>query len=139
MYFGVLAVGIIGAIFARLQPPGMAVTLAQAMVAAIALTLRLGLPWSRAVRDPVVEWVLCGFVCRIGVVVSLCGASDIRTGWRLTKRAYETGDSSLFSSILPAMYYLCSQTWAVSPPLLGSTIGQPALLSFMHYYWGKVL
>lgn len=51
MYFGVVAVGIIGAIIVRLQPLGMARTLfamalAQALVAAIALIARLGLPWS---------------------------------------------------------------------------------------------
>ena len=51
MYFGVLAVGIIGAVIARLQPHGMArallaTALAQAVVAAIALIARLGLPWS---------------------------------------------------------------------------------------------
>lgn len=51
MYFGVLAVGIIGAIIARLQPHGMAraliaMALAQALVAAIALIAGLGLPWS---------------------------------------------------------------------------------------------
>ncbi len=47
MYFGVLAVGIIGAIIARFQPRGMARTLlatalAQALVAAIALIAGLG-------------------------------------------------------------------------------------------------
>jgi hypothetical protein len=51
MYFGVLAVGIIGAIVARLQSHGMVRTLiatacAQALVAAIALIAGLGLPWS---------------------------------------------------------------------------------------------
>ena len=51
MYFGVIAVGIIGAIIARFQPLGMARTmfamaLAQALVTAIALIARLGLPWS---------------------------------------------------------------------------------------------
>lgn len=51
MYFGVLAVGIIGAIIARLQPHGMAralfaTALAQALVAVIALIWGLGLPWS---------------------------------------------------------------------------------------------
>jgi hypothetical protein len=51
MYFGVLAVGIIGAIIARLRPQGMArallaMAVAQALVAAIALIARLGLPWS---------------------------------------------------------------------------------------------
>ena len=51
MYFGVLAVGIIGAAIARLQPQGMAraligMALAQGLVTAIALIARLGLPWS---------------------------------------------------------------------------------------------
>jgi hypothetical protein len=51
MYFGVLAVEIIGAIIARLQPHGMARALfatafAQALVAVIALVAGLGLPWS---------------------------------------------------------------------------------------------
>lgn len=52
MYFGVLAVGITGAIIAHLQPHGMAralfaMALAQALVAAIAMIAGLGLPWSR--------------------------------------------------------------------------------------------
>jgi hypothetical protein len=47
MYVGVLAVGIIGAIIARFRPPGMAralfaTTLAQALVAVIALIFGLG-------------------------------------------------------------------------------------------------
>jgi hypothetical protein len=51
MYFGVLAVGIIGAVVARFRPRGMAramaaTALAQALVAAIALIARLGYPWS---------------------------------------------------------------------------------------------
>ncbi len=51
MYFGVLAVGILGALLARFQPRGMArallaTALAQALVAAIALILGLGYPWS---------------------------------------------------------------------------------------------
>lgn len=51
MYVGVLAVGIIGTILARLQARGMAralftMALAQALVAAIALIAGLGLPWS---------------------------------------------------------------------------------------------
>lgn len=51
MYFGVLAVGIIGAIVARFRPHGMAralftMALAQALVAVIALIFGLGLPWS---------------------------------------------------------------------------------------------
>jgi hypothetical protein len=51
MYFGVLAVGIVGAVVARFHPHGMAralfaMALAQALVAAIALIFGLGLPWS---------------------------------------------------------------------------------------------
>jgi hypothetical protein len=51
MYFGVLAVGIIGAIIARFRPHGMAralfaTALAQALVAVIVLIFGLGLPWS---------------------------------------------------------------------------------------------
>lgn len=51
MYFGVLAVGVIGALLARFRPHGMARTLvamalAQTMVAAIALVAGLGYPWS---------------------------------------------------------------------------------------------
>jgi hypothetical protein len=51
MYLGVLAVGIVGAIIARFQPPGMARALiatavAQALVAVIAVAAGLGRPWS---------------------------------------------------------------------------------------------
>lgn len=51
MYFGVLAVGIVGTLIARLHPHGMshallAMALAQALVTAIALFAGLGLPWS---------------------------------------------------------------------------------------------
>ena len=55
MYFGVLAVGIVGAVIARFRPPGMAralfaTALAQALVAVIALIFGLGLPWSPPVE-----------------------------------------------------------------------------------------
>ena len=51
MYFGVLAVGIIGAVIARFRSHGMAralfaTALAQALVAVIVLIFGLGLPWS---------------------------------------------------------------------------------------------
>jgi hypothetical protein len=51
MYFGVLAVGIIGALVARFRPRGMAralftTALAQTSVAAVALVAGLGYPWS---------------------------------------------------------------------------------------------
>jgi hypothetical protein len=50
MYVGVLAVGIAGAIISRFRPPGMArallaMALAQALVAAIAVTFGLGSQW----------------------------------------------------------------------------------------------
>ena len=62
MYFGVLAVGIVGAIVARFQAHGMAralfaTALAQALVCAIALVTGLGLPWS----GPAEILVLNGF------------------------------------------------------------------------------
>ena len=55
MYFGVLAVGLIGAVIARFRPHGMAralfaMALAQASVAGIALAFGLGLPWSPPVE-----------------------------------------------------------------------------------------
>jgi hypothetical protein len=51
MYFGVLAIGIMGASLARLQPRGMAralfaTALAQAFVTTIAVIAGLGRPWS---------------------------------------------------------------------------------------------
>ena len=51
MYFGVIAVGIIGAMLARFRPSGMtftlvAMALAQTLVAAIAVLAGLGRPWS---------------------------------------------------------------------------------------------
>jgi hypothetical protein len=51
MYFGVLAIGVVGAVVARFRAPGMAraliaTALAQALVAAIALFAGLGLPYS---------------------------------------------------------------------------------------------
>ena len=51
MYFGVLAVGFIGAVIARFRPRGMAralvaTALAQALVAVISLGAGLGQPWS---------------------------------------------------------------------------------------------
>lgn len=51
MYFGVIAVGVLGAIIARFKPQGMAVTLiamalAQAIITVIALVAKLGLPYS---------------------------------------------------------------------------------------------
>ncbi|MBU4404821.1 MAG: hypothetical protein KKG79_04320 [Acidobacteria bacterium] len=62
MYFGVLAVGIIGALIARFRPQGMAralfaMALAQTLVAVIALIAGLGYPWS----GPLELSVLNGF------------------------------------------------------------------------------
>ena len=55
MYFGVLAVGIVGAVIARFRPHGMAralfvMALAQLLVALIALFGGLGRPWSGALE-----------------------------------------------------------------------------------------
>ena len=55
MYFGVLAVGLIGAVIARFRPLGMAralfaTALAQALVAVIVLIFGLGFPWSPPVE-----------------------------------------------------------------------------------------
>ncbi len=62
MYFGVLAVGIVGAVAARFKPQGMAralsaTALAQALVAVIAVAAGLGLPWS----GPAEVLILNGF------------------------------------------------------------------------------
>ena len=62
MYYGVLAVGLIGAFVARFQPRGMAralfaTALAQVLVAVIALIAGLGSPWS----GPLEILVLNGF------------------------------------------------------------------------------
>lgn len=51
MYFGVLAVGIIGSVIARFHPGGMAraliaMALAQTLILVIALVAGLGRPWS---------------------------------------------------------------------------------------------
>jgi hypothetical protein len=51
VYFGVLAVGVLGAVIARFRPKGMswalaATALAQAIVGATAISLKLGEPWS---------------------------------------------------------------------------------------------
>lgn len=51
MYFAVLAVGVTGALIARFRPRAMArvlmaMALAQALIAAIAITTGLGRPWS---------------------------------------------------------------------------------------------
>jgi hypothetical protein len=51
MYFGVVAVGIIGAFTVRLQSNGMsrvliAMALTQTLIALIAIVLKLGYPWS---------------------------------------------------------------------------------------------
>ncbi len=70
MYFGVLAVGIIGAVLGRFRPRGMAralvaTALAQAAVAAIAIIGGMGRPYS----GPLELFILNGFF------VALFGAS----------------------------------------------------------------
>ncbi|HUR95060.1 MAG TPA: hypothetical protein VMY76_10780 [Gemmatimonadales bacterium] len=88
MYVGVLAVGGVGAVIARLRPRGMAhalfaTALAQAVAGAIALTLRLGDPWS-----PPAELLLLN-----GVFVALFTGS----GW-LFRQAARQPSSELASS-----------------------------------------
>src|SRR5688500_1824835 len=85
MYFGVLAVGIIGALIARFRPQGMAralfaMALAQALVAAIALIARLGLPWS----GPAEIVLLNGFF-----VAMFAGSA-----WLFRRAARQTGEES---------------------------------------------
>lgn len=51
MYLGVIGIGVAGSLVARFRPGGMALTMvamgvAQALVAAIAVVLGLGQPWS---------------------------------------------------------------------------------------------
>ncbi len=70
MYFGVLAVGVIGAIIARLQPHGMAralfaTALAQALVAVIALIAGLG---STGANWPGATVFLTGFFAALWLV-----------------------------------------------------------------------
>jgi hypothetical protein len=65
MYFGVIAVGIIGAIISRFRPMGMARTLlamalAQALVALIALIAGLGLPWSGPAEIIMLNGIIIG-------------------------------------------------------------------------------
>lgn len=55
LYFGVLAVGIIGTFMVRLQPHGMsrtliAMALTQALIAVFAVIAKLGYPWSGALE-----------------------------------------------------------------------------------------
>jgi hypothetical protein len=79
MYFGVLAVEIIGAIIARLQPHGMARALfATGVRSSVSrrdrADRRVGSPVERTGRDPGTKWVLHRVVCRIGLAVSACCA-----------------------------------------------------------------
>lgn len=65
MYVGVLAVGVIGALFARFRPHGMAralfaTALAQALVAGIALSFGFGSPWSPPVEILALNGVFVG-------------------------------------------------------------------------------
>jgi CHASE2 domain-containing sensor protein len=83
MYFGVLAVGVAGAILARLRPRGMsralcAVALAQALVAGVALAAGLGLPYS-----PPAEIVLLN-----GFFIAIFAAS----AWFFRRAACQTAE-----------------------------------------------
>ncbi|UXY17206.1 hypothetical protein N8I74_09420 [Chitiniphilus purpureus] len=68
MYFGVIAVGAIGALSARLRPDGMVrallgMALAQAVVAAIALARGLGLPWSGPAEILLLNGIFIALFC----------------------------------------------------------------------------
>lgn len=81
MYFGVIAVGVIGAVIARFKPIGMARALlamacTQAVVMAIALMAGMGRPWS----GPAELLLLNGFF-----IALFCGSA-----W-LFRRAAQTG------------------------------------------------
>src|SRR5688572_21140626 len=74
MYFGVLAVGIVGALISRFRPLGMAralfaMALAQALVATIALIARLGLPYSGPAEIVLLNGCFVTMFAGIGVAV----------------------------------------------------------------------
>jgi len=71
MYFGVIAVGIIGAAVTRLRPSGMArallaMAIVQALIASIALVMGLGLPYS----GPAETILLNGFFIAMFVIAA---------------------------------------------------------------------
>ncbi len=94
MYFGVLAVGFIGAIIARFQPHGMAralfaTALAQALVTVIALIAELGSPWSGTGEILISN----GFFIALWVGSALLFRRTSATGSKWNRRtAYKTGD-----------------------------------------------
>lgn len=72
MFFGVLAVGVIGALVARFRPAGVAralfaTALAQGLVAAVALAAKLGQPWS----GPLAILLFNGFFVAMFVAAAL--------------------------------------------------------------------
>lgn len=80
MYFGVLAVGIVGAVIARFRPRGMSLTLlataiAQAFVTLVAIIGRLGLPAS----GPLDLLLLNGFFIALWVVSACLFRQTART------------------------------------------------------------
>ena len=105
MYFGVLAVGIIGAIIARFRPHGMAralfaTALAQALVAVIALILGLGAPVQRAAGGLGLERVLRRAVRRIGLAVPAgARATPAERGSSVQARSRCTLTLSLYGSV----------------------------------------
>lgn len=79
MYFGVLAVEIIGVMIARLRPDGMARALfatpfAQALVAAIALSFGLGLPWSGTAEIVLLNGFFVMLFAGLGLAIPACCA-----------------------------------------------------------------
>lgn len=85
LYVGVLAIGLIGAVIARLQPRGLAralfaTALAQAVVGAIALTL----PNTASAVQTV---ILHGMFVALFAVAALLFRYAAQTGWRPRARA----------------------------------------------------
>ena len=80
MYFGVLAVGIVGAVIGRLQPRGMsfalfATAIAQALVTLVAIIGRLGFPAS----SPLELFLLNGLFIALWVVSACLFRQTART------------------------------------------------------------
>ncbi len=80
MYFGVLAVGIVGAVIARFQPRGMSLALfataiVQALVTLVAVVERLGFPAS----GPLEILLLNGFFIALWVVSACLFRQNPRT------------------------------------------------------------
>ena len=85
MYVGVLAVGIVGAIISRFRPPGMAralfaMALAQALVAAIAVTFGLSSQWVRLAQILGVTGLFVGLFVGSALLFRYAGREQTTAG-----------------------------------------------------------